>query len=424
MSLFKEIILQLFFALAPFVAYNIYYRDKLRNYSPWFILATSSACLLLSMTFASSRTEGLIFDIRYVMIFFALVYGGLQTAVILSLEFVVYRFYIGGQGASVSLFILACSFGLSLILCEWYKSTYRKSLVTFTAGVVFSVVPLGLVYFFFPAQVMLHLPFHMVVIPIQNALGVWLLMSLFSKSVADKDLFIRHAQHEKIETMSHVAASLAHEVRNPLTAVKGFLKLIRENPDNHAKIDQYIAISLEEIQRTETILSDYLSISKPRAERSELVDLSEQLQAIGEVMSPFANMNNVELEIHTPGEPLRMMANPDEIKQVLLNFIKNAVEACSEVPNGKVSLRLTSEDRHALLTIKDNGIGMNESQMNRLGSIYFSTKSNGTGLGLTYSYQVIHALGGSVMVTSRAQHGTKFAITLPLGSWDNALGPN
>ncbi|AFH60463.1 ATP-binding protein [Paenibacillus caseinilyticus] len=416
MSLFKEIILQLFFALAPFVIYNIYYRDKLRNYSPWFILATSSACLLLSMTFASSRTEGLIFDIRYVMIFFSLVYGGLQTLLILLIEFAAYRMYIGGQGAPVSLLIVASAFGLSLILHRWYRNTYRKALVTFVAGIVFASVPLIMVYFFFPVQTQENLPFHLFVIPLQNALGIWLLMSLFSKAVADKELFIKHAQHEKIETMSHVAASLAHEVRNPLTAVKGFLKLIRENPENRVKMEQYITISLEEIQRTETILSDYLSISKPHAQRRELIDLCGQMQAIGEVMSPFANMHNVGLEIQKPEEAVRIMANPDEIKQVLLNFIKNAVEACSEVPNGRVILRLTTEDRHAVLTIKDNGVGMSESQINRLGSIYFSTKTNGTGLGLTYSYQVIHALGGSVMVTSKAQVGTKFAILLPLGS--------
>ncbi|AFC28289.1 putative two-component sensor histidine kinase [Paenibacillus mucilaginosus 3016] len=416
MSLFKEIILQLFFALAPFVIYNIYYRDKLRNYSPWFILATSSACLLLSMTFASSRTEGLIFDIRYVMIFFSLVYGGLQTLLILLIEFAAYRMYIGGQGAPVSLLIVASAFGLSLILHRWYRNTYRKALVTFVAGIVFASVPLIMVYFFFPVQTQENLPFHLFVIPLQNALGIWLLMSLFSKAVADKELFIKHAQHEKFETMSHVAASLAHEVRNPLTAVKGFLKLIRENPENRVKMEQYITISLEEIQRTETILSDYLSISKPHAQRRELIDLCGQMQAIGEVMSPFANMHNVGLEIQKPEEAVRIKANPDEIKQVLLNFIKNAVEACSEVPNGRVILRLTTEDRHAVLTIKDNGVGMSESQINRLGSIYFSTKTNGTGLGLTYSYQVIHALGGSVMVTSKAQVGTKFAILLPLGS--------
>ncbi|WP_426451876.1 ATP-binding protein [Paenibacillus sp. S-38] len=415
MSLFKEIILQLFFALAPFVVYNIYYRDKLRNYSPWFILATSSACLLLSMTFASSRTEGLIFDIRYVMMFFSLVYGGLPTSLILLAEFAAYRVYIGGQGAPVSLLIVACAFVLSLFLYHWYRNTYRKTLVTLVAGIVFASVPLTLVYLFFPGQTLENLPFHLFVIPLQNALGIWLLMSLFSKAVADKDLFIKHAQNEKIETMSHVAASLAHEVRNPLTAVKGFLKLIRENPENRTKMEQYIAISLEEIQRTETILSDYLSISKPRAERSELINLCTQMQAIGEVMSPYANMHNVGLEIHKPEEPVRIMANPDEIKQVLLNFIKNAVEACSEVPNGRVILKLATEEPHAVLTIKDNGIGMSESQMSRLGSIYFSTKTSGTGLGLTYSYQVIHALGGSVMVTSKAQVGTKFAILLPLG---------
>lgn len=131
-------------------------------------------------------------------------------------------------------------------------------------------------------------------------------------------------------------------------------------------------------------------------------------------MTPYANMNNVHLEVHKPEEPIWILANPDEIKQTLLNFIKNAVEACSEVPNGKVSLRLKVDAKNVFLAIKDNGIGMNEEQINRLGSIYFSTKSSGTGLGLTFSYQVIRTLGGNISVQSEPRAGTLFTIILPL----------
>jgi two-component system sporulation sensor kinase B len=414
MNQLRDVLLQLFFALGPFILFNVYYRDKLRNYSRSFIIATSSVCLLLAMTFASSVVNGVIFDIRYVMMFFGLVYGGIQTGVILLIEFIVYRLYLGGEGKWISMVILAVSFSFALIFYQMYKRTHSKSLATFLAGIVFSIIPLALTYAYFTDYVRQHLAFHIIVLPVQNCLGIWLLMSLFSKSVSDKDMFIKHAQHEKLETMSHVAASLAHEVRNPLTAVKGFLKLMKEQPQEHHKIKQYIEISLDEIQRTESILSEYLSISKPPAERREIVDLSEQLQIIADVMTPYATMQNVELKVHRPVSPVAVMANPDEIKQVLVNFSKNAVEACSKVATGKVILSLMNDDQHAKLSIKDNGVGMANEQMKRLGTIYFSTKSSGTGLGLTYSYQVIHAIGGTVAVSSKAQAGTIFTITIPL----------
>lgn len=413
MSLLKEMILQIFFAITPFVLFNIYYRNKMRNYSQAFILITSSVCLILAMTFASSVVEGVIFDIRYVIIFFGLVYGGVKTGLILLIEFVLYRFYLGGEGKWIAMIILACTFTISLLFYSRYKTAIRQTLLTVTVGVFYSVIALALTYYFFPQYVAQHLAYHILVIPVQNSVGIWLLMSLFSKAVSDKEISIRHAQNEKISTMSHVAASLAHEVRNPLTAVKGFLKLIQENPENLPKVDQYIQISLDEVQRTESILSEYLAISKPLTERHELVNFSEQLQVIRAVMSPYANMHNVELELRKPDTPVTVMGNPDEIKQVLVNFIKNAVEACSEVPNGKVNLTLLTEGDQAVLIIKDNGVGMDEGQKNRLGSIYFSTKSNGTGLGLTYSYHVIHSMGGTVTVASKPQVGTKFTLTFP-----------
>ncbi|MFS0610473.1 ATP-binding protein, partial [Brevibacillus sp. 179-C7.1 HS] len=299
------------------------------------------------------------------------------------------------------------------LIYKHYKASYRKTLYLFMTSAIFSSVALGITYYFFPTYVSQNLVYYTVLIPIQNFFGLWLLMSLFSKCVSDKELFIRHAQNEKIQTMSHVAASLAHEVRNPLTAVKGFLKLIQESPENLVKVDQYIRISLDEIQRTEAILTEYLAISKPLKERHELINVCELLHAIREVMLPFANMYNVELELQAFEKPVKIKANPDEFKQVLVNFIKNAIEACSDISDGKVTLGLLIERNKALLVIKDNGVGMDAGQISRLGTIYFSTKSSGTGLGLTYSYHVIHAIGGSVNVSSKPRVGTKFTIMLP-----------
>ncbi|NHN35185.1 ATP-binding protein [Paenibacillus agricola] len=413
MSQLNDMILQLFFALAPFVIYNIYYRDKLKNCTSTFIIITSSICLLLSMTFASSVVTGVFFDMRYVIMFFGLVFGGVQAGLLLLIEFILYRVYLGGEGKWVGIFIVAITFTISVLFCNIYRTAVRKYIVTFIAGLLFSILPLILTYLMFPQYVTENITFHILVIPVQNSVAIWLLMSLFSKAVSDKELFISHAQNERMEMMSHVAASLAHEVRNPLTAIKGFLKLISERSHDTQKIEQYIRISLDEVQRTESILSEYLSLTKPSARQCEIINYCDQLRVVADVMTPYAIMYNVELEVSKPDIPVLVLANPDELKQVLVNFIKNGVEACSEITCGKIELSLKAEGNNTILLIKDNGVGMNREQIERLGSIYFSTKSSGTGLGLTYSYQVIHALGGLVTVSSKPQLGTRFTITIP-----------
>jgi two-component system sporulation sensor kinase B len=365
------------------------------------------------MTFSYSVVSGVFFDIRYIIIYFGMIFGGLQIGFVILAEFVIYRFYIGGGGEWVALAIMLLMFPLLILFHKINKTTRRSVLVTISAGITFSLIPFAITYYFLANYVSENLTFFIFALPIQNAVGIWLLVSLFKKSVSDKELFINFSQHEKVLAISHLAASFAHEVRNPLTAVKGFLQLIRENTQSKEKMRQYIDISLDEIQRTETILSEYLSLSKPLTNRHERVNLSQQLQIILDVMTPYANINSVQIQVEITDQPTMILANPEVVKQVLVNFLKNAVEACAHVSNGKVFIKLEAQNNQVVLKIRDNGNGMTEDQVNSLGNIYFSTKSSGTGLGLTFSYQVIRSLSGMVSVSSEPQAGTLFTITLP-----------
>ncbi|MBB6671325.1 sensor histidine kinase [Cohnella nanjingensis] len=411
----KDILLQLLFALTPFVLYNIYYRDKAINYSKNFIIITCMICLFMSMTFPSSVEEGIIFDIRYVIMFFGMVFGGMVTGLILLIEFTTYRLLLGGAGLFSAMVILAFTFSLSILLSVLYRrhSEWRK-LIIFMAGISFSVIPICVMLVTKHHYVIEHLTFNILAMPVQNCLGIWLLFSLFNKAVSDKQLYLEYLRSEKVDTINHVAASLAHEVRNPLTAVIGFLKIIRNDTISKEKTNHFIDICMDEIKRTEIILSEYLSISKPSKQVYEPIDLTRLLNAIVDIMTPYANMNNVHLVTSDYGQEINVSANPNEMKQLLINFIKNAIEACTSVSNGQVSIRVYRESRYAKITILDNGIGMSKVQVDRLGIIYFSTKTKGTGVGLTYSYQLIRSMKGDVSVQSEPGKGTEFIISLPL----------
>jgi two-component system sporulation sensor kinase B len=299
----KDVLLQLLFALTPFVLYNIYYRDKAVNYSKQFINITCMICLFVSMTFPSSAQVGIIFDIRFVIMFFGIVYGGMATGLILLVEFVTYRLLLGGQGLFSAMIIFAITFTLSALLSILYRrrSEYQN-LITFIAGISFSVIPICVLFVTENKYSIEHLKFNILALLVQNSLGVWLLISLFNKAVSDKQLYLKYLQSEKVETIAHVAASLAHEVRNPLTAVMGFLKLIRDDSISKEKTLHYIDICVEEMKRTEVILSEYLSIAKPNNPIYEQIELMRQINSVIDILAPYANMNNVALEVHIKGK--------------------------------------------------------------------------------------------------------------------------
>lgn len=414
----KDVLLQLLFALMPFVAYNIYYRKLTVNYSRNFIILICSLCMLLSMTFASSVQSGLIFDVRYVIMFFGILFGGFMTGAILLIEFLIYRLHIGGSGMIDAIIILIITFPLSVLLATLYHKSKHKFWIVFIAGISFSLIPLLVLYITKPDYILSHFIFNVLVMPVHNSLGIWLLVTLFNKSVSDKELYLQYIQNEKAEAVNHVAASLAHEVRNPLTTVLGFLQLIKSGTFPQEKTDRFLEISMEEIRRTEQILSEYLSISKPLVPFQQKLELTAQIRSVVELMTSYANMSNITLSADYPELPVYISGSPAELKQLLVNFIKNAIEASRDVDKGCVNIRIYEEAEQVAIEIQDNGIGMNPEQLSRLGSIYYSTKMSGTGLGLTFSYQAIRAMDGSVSVRSSPRSGTVFLITLPLAATD------
>lgn len=129
MTILKDIILQMFFAHMPFVMYNIFYRDQSRNYSKSFIVLSSAICLFLSMTFGASVVHGYFYDIRYTIIFFGMIFGGLQTGFILLAEFLLYRLYIGGDGVFIAIVIMLLTFPGSYLLYRIYYQSEKRSLI-------------------------------------------------------------------------------------------------------------------------------------------------------------------------------------------------------------------------------------------------------------------------------------------------------
>jgi two-component system, sporulation sensor kinase B len=215
---------------------------------------------------------------------------------------------------------------------------------------------------------------------------------------------------EKMNVVSQLAASVAHEIRNPMTSVRGFMQLMqKENLTKEQHL--YISISIEELDRAQEIINQYLALAKPQTDQYETIDLTSVIQQSIDVMHSYAILNSIhitqQLESCLEIEGLKL-----EIQQVLINIIKNAIEAIKSEGEIWISAAKNSNGFVSIL-IKDNGVGMTENQMKKLGSPYYSTKEKGTGLGLTVCHQIVKQMGGQIMIKSELNKGTCFTINLP-----------
>ncbi len=221
---------------------------------------------------------------------------------------------------------------------------------------------------------------------------------------------MRLERTEKLKIISDLAASVAHEIRNPLQVTRGFLQMLTIKED--AKSKRYISTAISELDRAAEIITDFLTFAKPELEVVSRLEISELLQQLDLIMKPLAAMNRGRLEIVFE-EGLTIMGSASKLKQALINLIKNSVEAWGE-EDGVIELTARAEGSEAVLRIKDNGEGMDEEQLANLGVPYFSTKSKGTGLGTMVTIRIIEIMSGTIDFRSQVGKGTEVTIRFPL----------
>ncbi|CAM3305140.1 ATP-binding protein [Paenibacillus lupini] len=215
---------------------------------------------------------------------------------------------------------------------------------------------------------------------------------------------------EKLSVVGQLAAGVAHEVRNPLTTLRGFVQLLQKD----GKLDKsYLNIMLSELDRINLIVSEFLVFAKPQADRYKEVDLYTIMNEIVVLLDSEANIHNIQMKTCLePGvPPLRCESN--QLKQVLVNVMKNGMEAMPD--GGELSLELVRETENMILIrITDQGIGIPEDDLARLGEPFFTRKAEGNGLGLMISQQIIQHHKGNIQYSSKLGSGTCVEIRIPL----------
>ncbi|WP_249866310.1 PAS domain-containing protein [Paenibacillus konkukensis] len=223
-----------------------------------------------------------------------------------------------------------------------------------------------------------------------------------------KDELLR--QSEKLSVVGQLAAGVAHEIRNPLTALKGFIKLMMHSGQQFPK---YLGIMKEELERIELIVSELLMLSKPQSVHLRCVNLKELTEEVRALIGTQAIMRGIEIDLESDLEHVPLYCDPNQIKQVIINFLKNAIEATG--PDGAVCLHLKNDEGGGtLLRIIDQGCGIPEDKINRVGEPFFTTKEGGTGLGIMISRKIIEHHGGTMAVHSKVNEGTVIEVRFPV----------
>jgi signal transduction histidine kinase len=233
------------------------------------------------------------------------------------------------------------------------------------------------------------------------------------------DVTIKREMERKLQrsatlsAIGEMAAGMAHEIRNPLTSIKGFLQLMREKKEARVgDFNTYFDIILSEVDRINGITSEFLKLAKPEKVSLHRIDLNKSINSIWELIQNKALMREVELVKEIEAGPLFIMGNVDLLKQAIINLVNNAIQATG--PGGKVKvIAKQKENGGVLLAVEDNGAGMDEKVLSRIFDPFFTTKDEGTGLGLAITSKIANDHNGSITVDSTPGKGTTFYVSFP-----------
>ncbi|WIY63463.1 PAS domain-containing sensor histidine kinase [Bacillus arachidis] len=215
---------------------------------------------------------------------------------------------------------------------------------------------------------------------------------------------------DTLAAIGQLAAGVAHEVRNPLTVIKGFIQLFQINQEDQ---DKYFELMLSEIERIEAILHEFLSIAKTDVIPIEKKNLCFILKNVVSLINTKAIMTNIQINLHIESKELIIDCCENQLKQVFINILQNSIEAMPD--GGEISIYVKKSEREeVIINIVDEGLGIPEERIKRLGEPFYSTKEKGTGIGLMLSYKIIESHQGRISIMSEVGVGTSVTIYLPM----------
>ncbi|RBW68191.1 ATP-binding protein [Bacillus taeanensis] len=217
-------------------------------------------------------------------------------------------------------------------------------------------------------------------------------------------------QSEKLSAVGELAAGLSHEIKNPLTSLKGFTQMMKAKAVGDDVF--HLSIMESELERIQSIVNEFLMLAKPQKTNYQENNLEELFQHVIFLLKTQASSQNITINYEQDETVSPVHCDGNQLKQVFINIIKNATEA---MPNGgNIDISIKKREDHTLIRIKDDGTGIPQDVLSKLGEPFYTTKETGTGLGLMICFRIIEQHNGNISIESEEGNGTTFEIELPV----------
>lgn len=242
---------------------------------------------------------------------------------------------------------------------------------------------------------------------------IYIIYYLLYDRIQKQQLYYEQLQNsERLKTTGQLAAAVAHEIRNPLTTVKGFLQLYNENEiPTYEQIHEHLELMISELNTAEQVITQFLTLAKPDKDKKiEVVNVNVVLQSVTDLLKSYGCLRDNTIELLVD-ENCLILANNIEYKQLMVNLIKNAIEASK--PGDAVIITATKKKHLVETQIIDYGYGMSEEEVKSLGTPFYSLKRNGTGLGLMICYHIVEKYHGTIHFQSTINKGTTVTVCFP-----------
>ncbi|MGG1663750.1 ATP-binding protein [Brevibacillus sp. NRS-1366] len=420
MPIIKDILLQFLFIIVPVLLFKSVWLDRSNlhklDIKTSLVVLLSSVSVISCMSFPVQFGDDLQYDFRSIPIIITLLYAGYIPGILTIIVMIAFRLSLGGEGIVATIFSCIVYTSLTCLWVKrWYSYSFRKKMgVILLVGIVKQLsVMLGMLAVYLSndlstEEIYTHLrPIAEIGVLSLVVFGaITYLMEFIRESYIIR---IQVERSEKLNLISELAASVAHEVRNPLTVVRGFVQLLGEETKPHK--NEYIRLVLNELDRAEYIISDYLNLAKPQADSKSRLEITSVVGEVAALMASYAVMNGVEI-VTNSREELFIYSNSAKVKQALMNLIKNGIEAMQQ-SGGVLFIKVERINEHIVIYIRDEGVGMSKEQIAQIGLPFYSTKEKGTGLGLMVSCRIIESMAGTVQIKSEQGKGTLVTIRLP-----------
>ena len=334
------------------------------------------------------------------------------TTIIMSLLLITY--YYNHIGISfILLFIEYLTYYLTYN-CFFNIKKHPSSIITVFVFIKSFIMSLEMVFLFRPES-----NFFINIILIIITMFIFTLIAyicLYFLNKGEEVIDLNNVTHEleKEKTLRNSLFKITHEIKNPIAVCKGYLDMIDYN--DHEKIKKYIPIVKDQIARTLILMDDFLDYTKVEIKKEE-TDLYMLLEDSCEISLPLFKKAGIKMNFIVPDEELYMELDYNRMKQVLVNIFKNSIEAIDKKKKEKnININVLKGIDKVTIEIKDNGIGMDKKELERVDEMFYTTKEKGTGLGVALSKEIIELHGGTIKYNSVKNKYTIVSIELPIKS--------